>query len=532
MSLPTHLIGKLRREYGRFVDPADGIRCAITLAGLYSGAIGPRIDGPWNVVAKIQWLLKAIELGSHAAITAITHDENAIRLMEEFGPTLPKIRHQSFEGPEIDTDTLFRRLEDFALMPDEYSANILVWLGGHLDFDKFMKRLNKQPAGSRAASDFVDDGDDGDDGDDSDLRRIFKSNRGADFELVDSDAYDLNFARASEISRSVYNNSLEDFIMLAEVEDMQPKDAEAQEYMAAAIFHGSLDVVGYLVHRYGVEANDSWNDMTHLNHSILFRRTVIIEFFLKLGAVLEEACGEKISGLHLVSRHDCPELITMLCKHAREQGKLSTILESKTSEGPLSGWTAAYTAMSCRSWKNLEILLEYGADPNCTTGDDDPRMVELAVRPLSPAAPISILQMLLEKGARLNDELGYRGSPIMWAIGSSNALAVFYILLYGATVTDAALEDADETAAETLGSEALPVQDEDGEECEDAWEHMCEAASLIVKLLHIGRERQQHWEHQLEEAIKMPSQGWRGKMWVKNAEPPSYMIEVRVPDRG
>jgi len=499
------------------------------LAGLYSGAIGPRIDGPWSVVAKIQWLLKAIELGSHAAVTAITQDENAIRLLEEFGPAIPKIRHQSFEGPEIDTDALFRRLEDFALMPDVYSSNILVLLGGNLDFDKFVKRLNKQSAGSRADSDVVDDGDVVDD---SDLHRIFKSNRGADFELVDSDAYDLNFARASEISRSVYNNSLEDFIMLAEAKDMQPKDDEAQNHMAAAIFHGSLDIVRYLVHRYGVEANDSWNDMTHLNHSILFRRPVIVEFFLEHGAVLEEACGEKVSGLHLVSRHDSPELITMLCKHARECGKLSTILESKTSEGPLSGWTAAYTAMCCRAWKNLEILLQYGADPNCTTGDDDPRMIELAVRPLSPAAPISILQMLLEKGARLNDELVYHGSPIMWAIGSSNALAVFYILLYGATVTDAALEDADETAAETLGSEDLPVQNEDGEECEDAWEHMCEAASLIVKLLHIGRERQQHWEQQLQETIKTPSQGWRGKMWVKNAEPPSYMIEVRVPDRG
>lgn len=523
MSLPTHLIGKLRREYGRFLDPADGIRCAITLAGLYSGAIGPRIDGPWNVVAKIQWLLKAIELGSNAAITAIMHDENAIRLMEEFGPALPKVRHPSFESPEIDTDALFRRLEDFALMPDEDSANVLVWLGGSLDFDKFVKRLNMQSAGSRADDDVSDN---------SDLDRIFKYNRGADLELVDSDAYDLSFARASDISRSIYNNSLEDFIMLAEAEDMQPKDDEAQNYMAAAIFHGSLDVVRYLVHHYGVEANDSWNGRTHLNHSIVFRRLVIVEFFLEHGAVLEEACGEKLSSVHLASRHDSPELMTMLCKHAREHGKLSAILESRTSEGPLSGWTAAYTAMSCRSWKNLEILLQYGADPNCTTGDDDPRMIEMAVRPKSPAAPISILQMLLEKGVRLNDDLVYHGSPIMWAIGSSNAIAVFYILLYGATVTDAALEDADETAAETLGSEVLPVQDEDGEECEDAWEHMCEAASLIVKLLHIGCERQQNWEQQLEEAIKTPSQGWRGKMWVKHTGPPSFMMQIQAPDRG
>jgi ankyrin repeat protein len=523
MSLPTHLIGKLRREYGRFADPADGIRCAITLAGLYSGTIGPRIDGPWNVVAKIQWLLKAIELGSHAAVTSIMDDdENAIRSIEQIGPALLKWRHQSFQSPEIDTDALLRRLKGFAQMPDKNSANILVWLGGNLDFDKSTKRLNEQSAGSRLDNDVVDDGN---------LRR-FTLNRGADVELVDSDAYDLNLAGASEIFRSVYNNSLEDFIRLAEAKGMQPKDDEAQNHMANAIFHGSLDIVRYLVHGYGVEANDSWDNMTHFNHSIFFGRSLIVKFFLEYGAVLEEACREKLSGLHLANRNDNPELITMLCEHAMERGNLSIVLESRASEGPQSGRTAAYTAMSCCSWKNLEILLQYGADPNCTTRDDDPRMIELAVLPKSPVAPISILQILLQKGARLNDELVYHGSPLMWAIGSSNALAVFHVLLHGDAVTDAALEDADETAAETVGSEALPVLNEDGEECEDAWEHMCEAASLIVKLLHIGRERQQHWEQQLQETIETPSQGWRGKMWVKNAEPPSYMVEVRVPDRA
>lgn len=328
MSLPTHLIGKLRREYGRFTDPVDGIRCTITLAGLYSGAIRPRIDGPWNVVAKIQWLLQAIKLGSHATVTSIMHDENAIRLLEEFGPELLKIRHQSFDSPDIDRDALLCRLEEFALMPDIDSANVLVWLGGNLDFDEFTKRLDEQSAGHRVDSDVIGDGD---------PRRIFTLNRGADLELVDSDAYDLNFVGASEISRSVYNNSLEDFIMLAEAKGMQPKDHETQSHMAAAIFHGSLDIVRYLVHRYGVEADDSWEGITHLNHSILYRRSLIVEFFLEYGAMLEEASGEKLSGLHLVSRHDDPELITMLCEHVRERGNLSAILESRTSGGPASG---------------------------------------------------------------------------------------------------------------------------------------------------------------------------------------------------
>jgi ankyrin repeat protein len=526
MSLPTHLVGKLRDEYSSFSDPADAIRCATTLAGLYSGVIGPRIDGPWNVVAKIQWLLKAIELGSHAAVTLIILDKDALDVVEEYGPVLQKLRHQSFISPQLDIDALHRRLKGFAEMPDKDSANVLVWLGGNLDFDKFTKRLNEQSGHGRADSDVVDY--------DVNTRHLdrFTPNRHADLELVDSDAFDLHFTGGSQISLSVYNNALEDFIMLAEKQGIQPKDDDAQSYMAAAIFHGSLDIVRYLVHQYRVEPNDSWNDMTHLNHSILFRRPLIVEFFLEHGAVLEEACGEKLSGLHLVSRHDDPEFLTMLCEHLRERGKLSTVLESRTTDGPLSGWTVAYTAMCCHAWKNLELLLQYGADPNCTTGNDEPTMIELAVRPTSPAAPISILKMLLEKGVRLNDESVYSGSLLMWAIGSSNALAVFNLLLYGAAVSDAALEDADETEAETASSKAIVVLDEDGKECKDAWAQMCDAASLIVKLVRIGRERHQCWEQELKEAIQTPSQGWRGKMWIKDAETPSYITEIRVPDSG
>jgi hypothetical protein len=88
MPLPVQLIGKLRQDYSNASGELDAITSAITLAGLYSGAVGAPIPAPWDTVAKIQWLAKAIELGSHAAIQVLMIDRNALRCLEEFGPSL------------------------------------------------------------------------------------------------------------------------------------------------------------------------------------------------------------------------------------------------------------------------------------------------------------------------------------------------------------------------------------------------------------------------------------------------------------
>lgn len=517
------MIGKLRNEYSRAVGHTDAIRCAVTLAGLYSGAIGPPISGPWSTVAKIQWLLKAIELGSHAAVQSLMRDEDAVRVVEEFGLSLHQLRHPSFESPELDMDVLLRILRGFAEMPDADSANVLIWLGGTLNFDTFAERQAEQSASDGTNSDFPNE---------RHLHQLerFTLNRRADFELVDSDAYDLNFIETSEIASSVYNNNLEGFVVLAEQHGIKPGCEEAHSHMAAAIFHGSLDIVRYLFYQYGVRPNDSWSDMSHINHSILFRRPLIVDFFLEHGAVLEEASGEKISGLHLVSRHDDPDLVTTLCENLKKRGNLAAVLESRATEGPMSGWTVAYTAMACRSWRNLEVLMQYGADPDARTSENESRLIQLAVQPQSPAVPMPVLQMLLEHGATPNCTPQYSKSPLQWAIGSSNVQAVFFLLLHGADVPDAALDDADETRAETAHIRALPVLDEDGRECDGEWVHMCNATSLISELLQIRRANQPRWDQKLQKAMQAPSQGWKGKLWISNAEPPSYIIRVHVPE--
>ncbi|KAI8635265.1 kinase-like domain-containing protein [Xylariaceae sp. FL1651] len=525
MPLPAHLIGKLRQEYARMSDTenaADAIRCAITLAGLYSGIIGTPIVYPWDVVAKIQWLLKAVELGSHAAITTLIVDKDVVEVLEEFGPSIYKFRHQSFNSPDIDEKALLLRLRGFSEMPDEHSANILVWLGGSLDWDILERRLQENTRVVKGDGEKVKTAEEN-------LHHLsrFVINRHADFGIPDPDNFDLSFAAASPIDRSIYNDALEDFIILSEEQDLQLGDEAAHHLMAIAIFQGSLHIVRYLITRYAINPNDEWNEVSHLIDAITFQRGLIVEYFLEHGGIIEPAQGIKLSGLHLASRPDNLELLIILCEHIKARGQLSQVLESKPSEGPMEGWTVAYTAASCESWKSLELILQYGADPNCII-NDQPGLIISAVTPRIPATSMSVLRMILKAGAQ--PTYGeYLWSPLYWAVGSNNVLAVFYLLLHGNAVSDAALKDAEETA-ETSAGEVLPVWDENGTESNDGWKNMCEAADLVLRLLRIRQERKEDWEEKLHEAIRCSSQGWRGKLWIADKNPPSYLIEVRIPD--
>ncbi|KAI3316853.1 kinase-like domain-containing protein [Xylariaceae sp. AK1471] len=522
MPLPAHLIGKLRQEYAHISDAADAIRCAITLAGLYSGAIGPPIAWPWDLVAKIRWLLKAIELGSYPAIHALMDDEDAIDVLKAFGLSIRNFNHQSFDSPQVDENALLLRLKSFAEMPDEESANILLWLGSSPDRDIFERGLQEETR-------IVEDDREEVSIAEGNLRQLslFFICRYTDLEGVDSDAFDLNFARASPIDRSVYNDALEDFIVLSEEQGLQRRDEAAHYFMGNAIIQGSLDIARYLATRYAVDPNDEWKGMSHLDTAIMFRRKLIVEHFLEHGGIIQPAQGGKLSGLHLASRRDDLELVATLCEYLKARGQLDQVLESRPSEGSWEGCTAAYAAAYCQSWKSLEILLQYGADPNYVISEQ-PRLIEIVVKPRSPAAPMSVLRTVLEAGAQLNYR-EYLWSPLHWMVGSSNVLAVFYLILHGAAVSDAALKNAEEDAENETG-EVLPVRDEDGKECIDGWRNMCEAASLVLKLLQIGRERGEGWKQQLEETIRCPSQDWRGKLWISDKNPPSYMIEVRIPD--
>jgi ankyrin repeat protein len=522
MALPAHLLGKLRQEYARAAEPADAIRCAITMAALYSGVIGTQLSNPWDTVAKIQWLLKAVELGSHAAISPLMANKNSIAVLEEFGPSILSRRHQSFESPHIDEEVLHSRLRGFSEMPDEESANILVWLGGTPDWDTLERRLQQARGGVGIDEQRVHTAEEN-------LRQLsrFTINRRVDFEVVDSDAFDMVLADASPIERSVYHNALEDFIRLSEEQGLEPKDETAQSFMAKAIFHGSLEVVRYLSTEYTLSPNDIWHNMSHLDHAILFSRIEITQYFLERGGVINPAQNDKPSALHLAARADNVDLINMLCKHLKAKGQLERVLESRTSTGPLEGWTVAYAAACCQSWKCLEVLFSFGADPNCVVLDE-PRIIENVIRPQTPAISISVLKMVLEAGAQPSYGQ-YLRSPLQWAVGSSNVLALHQLLLHGATVSDAALVDAAENV-EDEATELLPVVDEHGDRCLDGWINMCAASRMILKLLQIGKSKRGNWRQDLDAAMVGSSPDCKGKLWIANENATSYFIEVRIPD--
>jgi hypothetical protein len=72
---------------------------------------------------------------------------------------------------------------------------------------------------------------------------------------------DLSFAGASKLDLSVYYNDLEEFVTLAEEQGIQTGDDAARGcILAAAIFHGSLDIARYMVHHCRVSPNDDWQD--------------------------------------------------------------------------------------------------------------------------------------------------------------------------------------------------------------------------------------------------------------------------------
>jgi ankyrin repeat protein len=484
------------------------------------------------------------------------------------------MRRGEFFSPVIELMTLRRQLKEFAEMPDEDAANVCVFFGGSPDWTKFQQRLEDNPR-HQHSGDHVEGRDDryhnarvghvsdrggygadcgthedrGDadiEADDVDmedhvvhveddyidirtedmdfekdsfagLRQFaeFAPNRSADFEVTDSDAYDLTFVSSSPLSRSNFYNQLETFMKLASESGMKAQDERSRTQMAEAIFHGSLDIVRYLTLHYGIQPNDEWDNMSYINHAIVFRRTAVVKFFLQHGAVLEAAVGNKPSGLHLVSRHDDPDLTKILCRHLKTQGKLTGILESATTAGPLKGWTVAYTAMACQAWQNLEILLENGADPNSTSADSGPSLLELAVKPQSPAVPRCVLRLLLQKGAVLDDGSHYDGSPLSWTIGSSNVLAVLDLLLHSAVVSDAAVRDAEEDVHENeqiqMSRQNLPVLDEDAQECEQGWENMIAAARLIKRLLYIAQCRHKS-EATQKNGAEGPEGSWKQKL--------------------
>jgi len=526
MPLPSGLMSKLLSEFiVASSHDTHSARLAFTMAAFYSGALGSGVERPWDVVAKTQWLLKAVELGSFAAVSGIMLDKNSCQILEEFGAKILKVRQLFFNSPSIDYQTLVYRLRSFADMPDVESLNVLVFLGEAIpeEAERTITRLtygkNERQQRIRLAI--------------PNLSRleVFNLNRDSDLQVVDSDAFDLVLSNASEITTAVYNNNLEKFISLAESSGLKSGDLEY--FMSLAIFNGSKNVVWFLLDQYHVDPNQSWGGMSHLNDAIVFRRQSIVELFLNRNAMIEPAFGNKLSALHLVPRDDDPKLATLLCEHLNTKGTLQAVLNSSTTDGDLAGLTPVCVAMMCRSWKVAQVFLDYGADPN--DGEDDAKLLDMSVLPMSTPTPLSILQTLLQKGAKTDGGTAQSRGPLKMAIQSSNVLAVFHLLLHDASIIFAdsttAIEEAESSMQEMQTGPRLEVLSVDGDLCPNGWEDCSEASSVILEMVRIASAKENNWKNDLCGLVSRSPETCKSKMWILDQQinEATMLVEVTIP---
>jgi ankyrin repeat protein len=527
MPLPSGLMSKLLSEFIVASYGTHSARLAFTMAAFYSGALGSGIDRPWDVVAKTQWLLKAVELGSFAAVSGIISDKNSCQILEEFGAKILEVRQLFFNSPSIDYQTLVYRLRGFADMPDVESLNVLVFLGEAIpeEAERTITRLtygkNERQQRIRLAIPSLS------------RLEVFNLNRDSDLQVVDSDAFDIVLSNASEITTAVYNNNLENFISLAESSGLKSGDSDLEYFMSLAIFNGSKTVVRYLLDQYHVDPNQSWGEMSHLNNAIVFRRQSMVELFLSRNAMIEPAFGNKPSALHLVPRDDDPKLATLLCEHLNTKGTLQAVLNSSTTDGDLAGFTPVYVAMMCRSWKVAQIFLDYGADPN--DGEDGAKLLDMSVLPMSTPTPLSILQTLLQKGAKTDWRTAQSRSPLKMAIQSSNVLAVFHLLLHHASIIFAdsttAIEEAEYSVQEMQTGPRLEVLNVDGDLCPNGWEDCSQASSVILEMVRIASAKENDWKNNLGDLVSRSPETCRSKIWIldQQIDEATMLVEVAIP---
>ena len=525
MPLPAPVLSKFTSEY--FVASIDtkDANVGIVVAALHSGIIGPGLAKPWNVVAKVQWLFKVLELGSYVVITSIVADRDTARLLEEFGAKLLRISHSSFDSPNIDLTRMIAQLRLFASMPDDGALKILEWLGETVD--------DKSSTAPRIES--------GQEAKKSQIRKAlpnlfqfekFTMHRNIDVGPIDSDASDLYIlTNGTAIEQNAYNDSLESFIKASSENPLTRELASL--CMQQAVYGNAPKVSQYLVQNCGLSPNDEYQNMSHFDLSIVFNRPHIVNMFIANGGILRPATGNRLSGLHLASRFDDKNLIATLCQHLQRKGTLSSILQSTCSTGDLAGWNPIYTAMACHSYTNVIALLDFGADPDSEYDGD--RLIHLAVQPAIPAPPTSVLVRLIEAGADLDASSVQSQVPLHTAIGSSNVWAVYHLLLGGAGVNE--LSNAGETALEAAEDIVrsmevegdVVVLNEDGEICEGGHVECVEASRRILEMVSVATSRFEGWKRELRGLAEGTKVSLLDKVWIVDKVPINFYLKIDVP---
>ena len=497
------------------------------MATLYAGVIGSGVQSPWNVVAKAQWLFKATELGSYHSLSSLMLDKDVVRITKEFGKKIFLVKHPTFEPPSIDLSELIRQLRSFAAMPDKLALELLAWLGEDPSISqdetaRIDTRTRKQK-NSRVRSSLPN----------LFLFERFTLNRTFDAGPIDSDASDLHIlGKTGPLETYAYTDALESFIAAASA--VRFTRQHGNTFMQLAIYGGARSVAEYLSQYYGVSGDQEHDGMSHVDLSILFKRLDILSFFLKTGATVRSAEGNRPSGLHLASRHDNREMIYMLCEHLQATGSLQSVLESSTSSGGIALWTPITTAMACHAYINVFAFLDFGANPE-TASEGGGRLIQQAVQPQCPAAPMSVLTRLIDVGADLNAADDRFQVPLHTAIGSTNILAVYHLLAAGADCN--LLSDAGETAIEAAEDIVRCMQtegqietlNEEGDLCESGHDHCCSASEYIVTMLTIATARSDGWKETLRQVVERIEGHLKNKMWIIDRVPPDFYVQIEIP---
>jgi len=101
--LPKHLRSKLQAEFLVLAHDSPSVRTALTLAAFYGRVFEEKTGSGRNVIAETQWILKVIELGSHATLnTFLENDVLVPKALEYYGGYILESRGPDFQSPEID----------------------------------------------------------------------------------------------------------------------------------------------------------------------------------------------------------------------------------------------------------------------------------------------------------------------------------------------------------------------------------------------------------------------------------------------
>ena len=118
---------KLLSEYSLAAQETEDIRVALYMAAFYQGFFGHELAlrTPFDLAARTQWQLKAIELGSWATLT---QDDLLFDVTKELRSRILYFRDPSFQSPEFDLRRFFRQLRSFVVVNKEEANELLEYL--------------------------------------------------------------------------------------------------------------------------------------------------------------------------------------------------------------------------------------------------------------------------------------------------------------------------------------------------------------------------------------------------------------------